>query len=110
MVVRWNKKIKLIWHCLLINRNGAIFYRTRKYIKGYWFLSFVRKYNNELLDTGLDASRKVVHKVGEFMGNKTVDRVTKSNDYSIEKQETVEEIINLSEKRDAILNKLRRVL
>ena len=29
--------------------------RTRKYVKGYGFLSFVRKYKKQLLDTGLDA-------------------------------------------------------
>ena len=31
--------------------------RTRKYVKGYGFLSFARKYK-KLLDTGLDASKK----------------------------------------------------
>ena len=38
--------------------------RTRKYVKGYKFLSFSRKYKKQLLDTGLDslktASKKVV--------------------------------------------------
>ena len=29
--------------------------RTRKYIKGYEFLSFARKYKKQLLDTGLDS-------------------------------------------------------
>ena len=47
------------------------------------------------MDTGLDsiknASRKVVHKASKFMGNKTADTVTKSNDDNIEKQEPVEE-------------------
>ena len=46
------------------------------------------------------ASRKVVHKAGEFLGNKTEDAVTKSNDDNIEKQEPVEEIfIPLQKKR-----------
>ena len=44
--------------------------RTRKYAKGYGFLSFARKYKKQSLDTGLDAvktaSKKVVHKAGEF--------------------------------------------
>ena len=44
--------------------------RTRKYVKGYGFLSFVGKYKKQLLNTGLDASKKVVHKPGEFLGNK----------------------------------------
>ena len=65
--------MKLIWHCLLINRNDAIFYRTKKNqcVKGYEFLTFARKYKKQLLDTGLDAvktaSKKVVHKAGAFL-------------------------------------------
>ena len=35
------------------------------------------------MDKGLDASKKVVHKAGEFIGNKTADASTKSNDDSI---------------------------
>ena len=66
------------------------------------------------MDTRLDAvkstSQKVVHKADEFLGNKIVDAVTKSNDKKIEKQEPVEETIILLKKRDEILNKLRKVL
>ena len=40
--------------------------------------------NIKLLDTRLDASKKVVHKAGEFMGNKIAYAVTKSNDDNIE--------------------------
>ena len=29
--------------------------RTRKYVKGYGLLSFLRKYKKQLLDTGLDS-------------------------------------------------------
>ena len=36
--------------------------------------------------------KKIVHKVSEFIGNKIVDAVTKSNDDNIDKQEPVEEI------------------
>ena len=77
-------------------------------------LSFARKYKKQLLDTGLDAvktaSKKVVHKAGEFIGNKIKDVVTKStNDESV-KQEPAEEIIIPLEKRDEILNKLKKVL
>ena len=57
--------------------------RTRKYVKGYGFLSFARRQIKKLLDTGLDAlktaSRKVVHKTGEFFGNRIADARTKSN-------------------------------
>ena len=36
--------------------------------------------------------KKIVHKVSEFIGNKIVDAVTKSNDDDIDKKEPVEEI------------------
>ena len=57
--------------------------RTRKYIKGYGFLSVAWKYKKKFMDTGLGsiktASKKVAHKAGEFLRNKTADAVTKSN-------------------------------
>ena len=62
------------------------------------------------MDKGLDASKKVVHKADEFIGNKIADAITKSNDDNIEEQEPVEEIIVPREKREEILNKLRKVL
>ena len=66
------------------------------------------------MDTGLDAvktaSKKVVHKAGESLENKIEDGVTKSNDDNIEKQQPVEEIITPPEKREEVLNKLRKVL
>ena len=76
-----------------------------KYVK-----AFTRKYKKQILDKGLDASKKVVHKAGELIGNKIADTVIKPNDDNIEKQETVEEITNPPEKTEEILNKLRRVL
>ena len=54
--------------------------RTRKYVKGYEFLSFAKKYKKQLLDKGLDASKRVVHKAREHLGNKITDVITKSND------------------------------
>ena len=68
----------------------------------YGFSSFARKYQKQLLDKGLDASKKVVHKAGEYLGNKIADAVTKSNDDNIAKQESVEEIIIPPEKRKEI--------
>ena len=62
------------------------------------------------MNTGLDASKKVSHKAGEYLGNKIADAVTKSSDDSIEKQEPVEEVIILPEKRDEIIDKLRKLL
>ena len=77
-------------------------------------MSFARKYTKQLLDTGLyvvkTASKKVIHKAGEILGNKIADAVTNSNDDKIDKQEPVAEIIIPPEKRDEILNKLRKVL
>ena len=100
--------------------------KTRKYIKGYGFLLFPRKYRKQLLHTRLDAlktaSKKVVHKVaeatGEFLGNKIADGVAKSKNDKIvkpnheidENPRNVEEIIIPSEKREEILNELREVL
>ena len=60
------------------------------------------------MDTGLDASTKVVHKAGEL--KKIADVVTKSNDDKILKQEPIEEIIIPPEKATEILDKLRGVL
>ena len=84
--------------------------RTRKYVKGYGFLLFARKYKKQLLDTGLNVSKTVVHKEGEYLQNKTVEAVAKSNNDNIVKQEPVEEMITTPEKREEILNKLRKVL
>ena len=84
--------------------------RTRKYVKGYGFLQFARKYKKQLLDTGLNAAKKLVHKAGQFIENKIADAVTKSHDDNIEKQEPVEEIIISPERRKEILNNLRKVL
>ena len=57
----------------------------------------------------LDASKNVVHKETEFIGNKIGDVVSKSKYDNIEKQ-SVEKIIIPPVKREEILNKLRRVL
>ena len=84
-------------------RQYSIEPRTRKYVKGYGFLSFARKYKKQLLDTWLDSlktpSKKVVHKACEFSGNKIADAVSKSNDDKIVKQQPVEEVIISTEKK-----------
>ena len=41
------------------------------------------------MDTGLDATKKVVHYAGEFLGNETADTVTKSSHDEIVKEEPV---------------------
>ena len=74
----------------------------------------MRKHRKQLLYTGLDslktASKKEIHKTGEFLGNKIADAVTNSYDDKIVKQEPVEEIIVPPIKRKQILNELREVL
>ena len=66
------------------------------------------------MDIGLDAvktaSKKVVHKAGEFLGKKLADRVTKSKSDQIVEQELAEKIIITQDERDETLNKLRQVL
>ena len=53
--------------------------RTRKYVKGYGFLSFARKYRKQLLDIGLGALKKGVHKsverTCEFIGYKSLAKL-----------------------------------
>ena len=71
--------------------------RTKKYVKGYGFLSFARNLSlnmeKEMLDTankrGLDplkaASKKLVYKeaeaTGEFIANKIADKIVKPKLY-----------------------------
>ena len=73
------------------------------------FLTNIKK---QLMNTGPDAVKKAskkVHKAGEFLENK--DAVTNSNHDNIEKYEPIEKIIAIPpEKRDEILNILRKVL
>ena len=69
------------------------------------------------MDARLDAtkttSKKLIHKAGEFLGNKIADAVTKSNDDKIKKPDgnprNVEEIIIPLGKRDEMRKVLRKV-
>ena len=79
--------------------------------------SYLKNIKNQLLNTGpwglyslKSAFKKVVHKTGEFSGNKVADAVTNSYDYKIAKTKSPEEIIIPPEKGEEILNKLRQVL
>ena len=73
-----------------------------------------RKCKKQLLNTGLDASKKVVHKAGENLGNKIAEAITNSNGSQVVKPDenprNIEEIIFPPEKRNDILNKLRKAL
>ena len=63
--------------------------------------NFFNKYRKQLMDTGLDAlktaSKKVVHKaaetIGEIIGNKIVDKMVKPKHVIVENPRNVEEII-----------------
>ena len=46
--------------------------RTRTYVEEYGLLSFARKYEKQLLLNLKTASKKVVYKICEFLGNKQV--------------------------------------
>ena len=99
--------------------------RFRKYVKGYGFLSFSKKFGNKcgkkLIDTatktGMGAakipSKKVVQKTaeatGDLIGNKVADKIT-SIGKSKEKpkiKEKPEEIYIPPEKRQQIIDDLR---
>ena len=92
--------------------------RTRKYVKGYGFLSFGRnlsgKCKKKLLDTaaktGADAlksaSKKLVHKTaeatGKFIKNKFADKFVKPKSASQANLRNVEIIVIPPEKREEI--------
>ena len=65
------------------------------------------------MGTELNAFRKVVHRASQILGNKIADAVTKSSNDKIVKPDenprNIEEIIIPLEKRDWILNKLRKM-
>ena len=103
----------------------------RKYVKGYGFLSFARKfgdkYGKKLVDTATitgktfakTAGKKVVHKTaeatGDLVGNKIADRITsigKSKRTKKEKDEDnimeeAQEIYISPEKRKQIIKDLK---
>ena len=99
--------------------------RFRKYVKGYGFLSFPKKFGNnydkKLMDTatktGIDAakpaSKRVVHKTaeaaGDLIGNKIADKITsigKSKEKEKPKEKPEENYIP-PEKRQQIIDDLR---
>ena len=98
--------------------------KYRKYVKGYGFLSFARKfgdkYGKKLMDTatktGIDAaktaSKQVVKKTadakGNLLGNKIADKITSLGETkSKEKEDVRQEIYIPSEKRQQIIDDLR---
>ena len=98
--------------------------RFRKYVKGYGFLSFAKKFGNKygkrLMDTatktGIDAakttSKRVVQKTaeaaGDLIGNKIADKITSICKLEEkEKANKAEEIYIPTEKRKQIIDDLR---
>ena len=98
--------------------------KFRKYVKGYGFLSFARKfgdkYGKKLMDTatktGIDAaktaSKRVVQKTAEatehLIGNETADKITSlGKTKSKEKEEERQEFYISPEKRQQIIDDLR---
>ena len=97
--------------------------RFRKYVKGYGFLSFARKfgdtYGKKLMDTatktGIDAvktaSKRVVQKTaeatGDLIGNKIPDKITSIGKFKKKEKKKAEEIYILPEKRQQIIDDLK---
>ena len=49
-----------------------------------------KKYKKQILDKGLDTSKILVYKAGEFIGNKIADAVTKSNEIILRNKNLLE--------------------
>ena len=66
------------------------------------------------MDTGLDslktACKTLVHKTGKFFGSKIADARANLHNGKTVKQELVDEIIIPLEKREELLNELRKIL
>ena len=74
--------------------------RTRKYVKGYRFLSFARKYKKQILDKGLDALKTAFPKKQPINQLKQqVKQIVKPKREVDENSRNVEEIIIPPEKR-----------
>ena len=97
--------------------------KYRKYVKGYGFLSFARKfgdsYGKKLMDTATKtrmdaaktASKRVVQKTaeatGDLIGNKIADKITSIGKSKEKPKEKPEEIYIPPEKRQQIIDDLK---
>ena len=98
--------------------------RFRKYVKGYGFLSFARKFGDKYgrkfmdnttkteIDAAKIASKRVVQKTseatGDLIGNKIADKITSiGKPKEKEKTKEIEEIYISPEKRQQIIDNLR---
>ena len=97
--------------------------RFRKYVKGYGFLSFAKKFGNKygkkLMDTaaktGMDAAKtaskrvaqKTTEATGDLIGNKIADKITSIGKPKEKETKEIEEIYIPPEKRQQIIDDLR---
>ena len=90
--------------------------RFKKYVKGYGFLSFSRKFGNKygkkLMDAAKTASKRLVQKTVEatwdLIGNIIADKITSiGKPKEKEKTKEIEEIYVSPEKRQQIIDDLR---
>ena len=97
--------------------------KFRKYVKGYGFLSFARKFGNKygkkIMDTstkaGIDAtktaSKRVVQKTteatGDLIGNKIGDKITSIGKPNEKETKEIKERYVPPEKRQQIIDDLR---
>ena len=98
--------------------------KYRKYVKGYGFLSFARKFGNKygkklmdiasktVIDAAKTASKRVVRKTaeatGDFIGNKIADKITSVGKSKKDgKRKKVEEIYIPPENWQQIIDDLR---
>ena len=98
--------------------------KFRKYVKGYGFLSFTKKFGNKYgkklmntaTKTGIDAAKttskiivqKIAEATGDLIGNKEVDKISSiGKPKEKETQKKIEEIYIPPEKRQQIVDDLR---
>ena len=96
--------------------------KFRKYVIGYGFLSFAKRFGNKygknLRDTasktGIDAtkttSKRLLQKTaGDLIGNKVADKITSLGKPKEKEAKKIEEIYIPPEKRQQIIDDLRRL-
>ena len=98
--------------------------KYRKYVKGYGFLSFARKFGDEYgkkimdtvtktrIDAAKTASKRLVQKIaeaaGDLIGNKIADKITSlGKTKSKEKEDERQEIYIPPENRQQMIDELR---
>ena len=82
--------------------------RFRKYVKGYVFLSFARKFCNKYGKRLMDTGTKTAEATEDLIGNKMADKITSADKPKAkEKAKELEEIYIPPEKGQQIIDDLR---